>query len=43
MGRETIMVPVTWPDNEFPVWSHLNGEMSGWALPEGNTGIDGPG
>ncbi|KAI1410513.1 glycoside hydrolase family 43 protein [Hypoxylon sp. FL1857] len=43
MGRETIMVPVTWDDGEFPVWSPLHGEMSGWAFPHSNIGVDGPG
>ncbi|KAI1387689.1 glycoside hydrolase family 43 protein [Hypoxylon trugodes] len=43
MGRETIMVPVSWVDDEFPAWSHLNGEMSGWSMPRGNLQIDGVG
>ncbi|KAI5866304.1 glycoside hydrolase family 43 protein [Durotheca rogersii] len=43
MGRETIMVPVTWEDGEFPVWSPLNGKMSGWEFPIEDLEIDGPG
>ncbi|KAI4859059.1 glycoside hydrolase family 43 protein [Hypoxylon rubiginosum] len=43
MGRETIMVPVTWADNEFPIWSSLNGEMSGWAFPQENVELAGTG
>ncbi|KAI0888296.1 glycoside hydrolase family 43 protein [Annulohypoxylon maeteangense] len=43
MGRETVMVPVMWADGEFPVWSPLNGEMSGWEFPETNLEVDGPG
>ncbi|KAI1076714.1 glycoside hydrolase family 43 protein [Whalleya microplaca] len=43
MGRETVMVPVTWRIDEFPIWSPLNGEMSGWPLPFNTLAIDGPG
>ncbi|KAH9890189.1 glycosyl hydrolase [Xylariomycetidae sp. FL2044] len=43
MGRETIMVPVTWAEGEFPVWSPVNGEMSGWPMPDANLEIDGSG
>ncbi|XXG95613.1 hypothetical protein Hte_001881 [Hypoxylon texense] len=43
MGRETVMVPVTWADDEFPIWSPLNGEMSGWAFPQENVELDGTG
>ena len=41
MGRETVMVPVTWDEGEFPVWSPVRGEMSGWEFPP--TGEDIPG
>ncbi|KAI1763394.1 glycoside hydrolase family 43 protein [Hypoxylon sp. FL1150] len=43
MGRETVMVPVTWPDDEFPVWSSVNGEMSGWEFPQENLELNGTG
>ncbi|KAI0829145.1 glycoside hydrolase family 43 protein [Hypoxylon sp. FL0890] len=43
MGRETVMVPVTWDDDEFPVWSPVYGEMSGWAFPQQDTEAGGPG
>ncbi|KAI2628554.1 glycoside hydrolase family 43 protein [Hypoxylon sp. NC1633] len=43
MGRETVMVPVSWPDGEFPIWSSLKGEMSGWELPLENVQINGHG
>ncbi|KAI2468678.1 glycoside hydrolase family 43 protein [Annulohypoxylon bovei var. microspora] len=43
MGRETVMVPVTWADGQFPVWSPLNGEMNGWEFPRENVEVDGPG
>ncbi|RYP03931.1 hypothetical protein DL765_010365 [Monosporascus sp. GIB2] len=43
MVRETVMVPVTWSTGEFPVWSPVNGEMSGWPFPPKNTNVKGPG
>ncbi|OTB00902.1 glycoside hydrolase family 43 protein [Hypoxylon sp. CI-4A] len=42
MGRETVMVPVKWTDGEFPAWSHVSGEMSGWEFPQQNLEIGGP-
>jgi len=33
MGRETIMTPVSWPEGQFPVFSPVNGKMSGWPMP----------
>ncbi|RYP72006.1 hypothetical protein DL771_004475 [Monosporascus sp. 5C6A] len=43
MVRETVMVPVTWSTREFPVWSPVRGEMSGWPFPPENTDAKGPG
>ncbi|KAI0906031.1 glycosyl hydrolase [Ustulina deusta] len=43
MGRETVMVPVSWEKDKFPIWSPVKGEMSGWAMPEANTKIPGTG
>ncbi|KAI1338440.1 glycosyl hydrolase [Xylariaceae sp. FL0016] len=43
MGRETVMVPVKWDEGEFPIWSQVEGQMTGWAMPPVNTSIDGPG
>ncbi|KAI3317765.1 glycoside hydrolase family 43 protein [Xylariaceae sp. AK1471] len=43
MGRETVMVPVTWKKGEFPIWSPVRGEMSGWGMPKSNKDIAGPG
>ncbi|KAI1087305.1 glycoside hydrolase family 43 protein [Rostrohypoxylon terebratum] len=43
MGRETVMVPVEWEDGQFPVWSPLNGEMSGWEFPKGDVEVKGTG
>lgn len=37
------MVPVAWDEGEFPVWSPLRGEMSGWAFPPKNEDIEGSG
>ncbi|KAI0012993.1 glycoside hydrolase family 43 protein [Xylariaceae sp. FL0662B] len=43
MGRETVMVPVTWKADEFPIWSSLDGKMSGWSFRPSILDIDGPG
>ncbi|KAI8626432.1 glycoside hydrolase family 43 protein [Xylariaceae sp. FL1651] len=43
MGRETVMVPVTWKADEFPIWSPVRGEMSGWLMPTENKNIAGQG
>ncbi|KAI1274692.1 glycosyl hydrolase [Xylaria sp. FL0933] len=43
MGRETIMVPVSWEKDEFSIWSPVRGEMSGWAMPRENKEIPGEG
>lgn len=43
MGRETIMVPVTWDEGEFPVWSPVKGKMNGWTLPAKDENIQGSG
>ncbi|KAK5653367.1 hypothetical protein OQA88_9059 [Cercophora sp. LCS_1] len=36
MGRETVLTAVTWPPNEFPVWTPINGTFTGWTLPPSN-------
>ncbi|KAI7773523.1 hypothetical protein LA080_010527 [Diaporthe eres] len=33
MGRETVLTPVTWEEGEFPVFTPVTGDMSGWPLP----------
>ncbi|KAK0709664.1 glycoside hydrolase family 43 protein [Lasiosphaeria miniovina] len=34
MGRETVLTPVQWTSaKDWPVFSSISGEMSGWALP----------
>ncbi|KAI1424650.1 glycosyl hydrolase [Xylaria sp. FL1777] len=43
MGRETVMVPVTWEKDKFPIWTPVKGEMSGWAMPKANKEIPGAG
>lgn len=34
MGRETVLTPVTWDEGEFPVFDPVEGEQSGWPLPD---------
>ncbi|KAI0133485.1 glycosyl hydrolase [Xylariales sp. AK1849] len=43
MGRETVLVPVTWTEGEYPVFSPVDGEMSGWPLPPADPDLDGQG
>jgi len=33
MGRETVLMPVTWQKDQFPVFSQTRGKMEGWPLP----------
>ncbi|KAK0740064.1 glycosyl hydrolase [Schizothecium vesticola] len=33
MGRETVLTAVTWPPNEFPIWTPISGQFTGWTLP----------
>ncbi|TQN69361.1 Non-reducing end alpha-L-arabinofuranosidase [Colletotrichum shisoi] len=33
MGRETVLTPVTWAEGEFPVFTPVTGDVSGWPLP----------
>ncbi|KAK3692296.1 glycosyl hydrolase [Podospora appendiculata] len=33
MGRETVMTPVSWPEDKWPVFSQVSGKMSGWPMP----------
>lgn len=34
MGRETVLYPITWTSEGWPVASQVRGIMSGWLLPE---------
>ncbi|KAK4044115.1 xylosidase : arabinofuranosidase [Parachaetomium inaequale] len=33
MGRETVVTPVTWEENGWPVFAPVRGVESGWSLP----------
>lgn len=43
MGRETVLTAVAWAEGQFPVWTNVSGEESGWGLPPVNKDIPGPG
>lgn len=43
MGRETVMTPVIWPEGEFPIFTPVSGEESGWQFPPRNLNVDGEG
>lgn len=43
MGRETVMTAITWAEGEFPVWTNISGQESGWALPPEDKHLGGPG
>lgn len=43
MGRETVLTPVTWNEGDFPFFSHVHGEESGWQLPPMNKSLGGEG
>lgn len=37
MGRETVMTAVSWPTDQFPVFTPISGEISAWPFPGPNT------
>ncbi|KAI4603952.1 hypothetical protein KJ359_000074 [Pestalotiopsis sp. 9143b] len=43
MGRETVLTSVTWEEGEFPIFTPISGEMSGWQLPPEVLDIPGSG
>ncbi|KAH8194273.1 hypothetical protein TruAng_011561 [Truncatella angustata] len=43
MGRETVMTPVTWEEDEFPIFTPVSGEVSGWQFPPKALEIEGTG
>ncbi|KAK3350039.1 glycosyl hydrolase [Lasiosphaeria hispida] len=43
MGRETVMTAVSWPKGEWPTFSPISGESSGWAMPHAAKDIRGIG
>jgi beta-xylosidase len=42
-GRETVLFPVTWNKNEWPVMQPVRGVMNGWQLPTPSRDIPGTG
>ncbi|KAK4127250.1 glycoside hydrolase family 43 protein [Parathielavia appendiculata] len=32
MGRETVMTAMSWPKGEFPIFTPISGEISGWPI-----------
>lgn len=43
MGRETVLTSVTWEEGQFPIWTPISGQESGWAQPPEDKTIPGPG
>ncbi|KAL4790052.1 glycosyl hydrolase [Aspergillus venezuelensis] len=43
MGRETVLFPVTWEKDEWPVLEPVRGGMTGWKLPQLSRDIPGDG
>nr|OQO22464.1 hypothetical protein B0A51_11606 [Rachicladosporium sp. CCFEE 5018] len=43
MGREAGLVPVTWNEGEWPIFSQFRGIMNGWELPQYSRAIPGRG
>lgn len=43
MGRETVLFPVTWNNNNWPILQPVRGKMSGWQLPAPNRDLPGNG
>lgn len=43
MGRETVMTAVSWPKGEWPTFTPISGEMSGWPMPRPDKDIRGVG
>ena len=41
MGRETVLYPVTWEKDQWPVLEPVRGKMSGWPLPPSNGSLPG--
>lgn len=33
MGRETVLTPVTWNKDQWPIYQNVSGQESGWQLP----------
>ncbi|KAF9258368.1 xylosidase : arabinofuranosidase [Marasmius fiardii PR-910] len=43
MGRETILTPVSWATNDWPVMDRVKGKQRGWPLPPPNKNVPGKG
>ncbi|EXJ62389.1 hypothetical protein A1O7_02823 [Cladophialophora yegresii CBS 114405] len=43
MGRETVLYPVTWKADDWPILQPVRGQMSGWQKPATNLSIAGEG
>ncbi|GAM33834.1 hypothetical protein TCE0_013r01023 [Talaromyces pinophilus] len=43
MGRETVLFAVTWGEGEWPVLEPVQGQMTGWKLPQRSKGKGIPG
>jgi len=43
MGRETVLFPVTWNKDEWPILQPVRGQMSGWQLPAPSRDVAGDG
>jgi beta-xylosidase len=43
MGRETVLFPVTWDKDQWPVLQPVRGQMSGWQLPATSRDVPGDG
>lgn len=43
MGREAVLTPVTWNDDDWPVFSQIRGIMSAWDLPPPAQNLPGSG
>jgi beta-xylosidase len=43
MGRETVLFPVTWNQNEWPIMQPVRGVMNGWQLPTPSRDVPGTG
>ena len=43
MGRETVLFPVTWEKDKWPVMEPIRGRMSGWELPPPSRNVSGTG
>ncbi len=43
MGRETVMTAVRWPKGDWPTFTPISGQVSGWPMPPETTDIPGVG